>query len=58
MSRTTLKRKRILGKIGPADALQISIAKTHNAEAFITNDAKLRKIGDIKILLLNDYTPQ
>ncbi|MBI2185198.1 MAG: type II toxin-antitoxin system VapC family toxin [Thaumarchaeota archaeon] len=39
------------------DALQIGTAKAYNAEAFITNDERLRKVKDVNILLLKDFVP-
>lgn len=45
-------------KLRPPDALQISTAKVHNADAFITNDERLGKVRDIKILLLRDFLSQ
>ncbi len=39
------------------DALQIGTAKIHNAEAFVTNDEKLRKVRAVNILLLKDFIP-
>ena len=37
------------------DAVQISAALQAHAEAFLTNDARLRKIREIRILVLKDY---
>lgn len=42
----------------PPDALQIGTAKIHNAEAFVTNDERLRKVGEVKVLLLKDFVSQ
>ncbi len=38
-----------------ADALQIASAIKTNINLFITNDIKLKKIKEIKVLVLNDY---
>jgi len=35
------------------DALQIAAALSVNCEAFITNDARLRRVTDLKILVLD-----
>lgn len=37
------------------DALQISAAIDSGADAFLTNDNKLRRIKEIKVLVLADY---
>lgn len=37
------------------DALQISAAQAAGVDAFITNDKHLKKIREIKVLVLSDY---
>jgi len=37
------------------DAIQISGAVEVEADAFLTNDKKLKKINEIKVLVLKDY---
>ena len=37
------------------DALQVSTSMNLGADAFITNDKKLKQIKEIKVLLLSDY---
>lgn len=37
------------------DAIQISAAVDVGADAFLTNDIKLKQIKEIKILVLKDY---
>ena len=37
------------------DAIQISVAINVGADAFITNDNKLKQIKDIRVLVLKDY---
>jgi len=37
------------------DAIQISTAIHVGADAFLTNDKKLKKIKEIKVMVLNDY---
>jgi predicted nucleic acid-binding protein len=37
------------------DAVQIAAALDAGAEAFLTNDKKLSKIMEVKILVLKDY---
>ncbi len=37
------------------DALQASAAINNGADAFLTNDKKLKQIKEIKVLLLTDY---
>lgn len=39
------------------DALQIAAAQNISADAFITNDINLKKIDEIKIIVLKDYLP-
>lgn len=43
-------------KILLPDAFQIAAAIQEKASMFITNDLKLKKVTDIKILCLKDYT--
>ncbi|MBI5236732.1 MAG: PIN domain-containing protein [Deltaproteobacteria bacterium] len=38
------------------DAIQIAAAIVAGADAFLTNDKDLKKIKDIKILVLEDYS--
>ena len=37
------------------DALQVSTALDVGADAFLTNDKKLKQINEIKVLVLRDY---
>lgn len=37
------------------DSIQLSTAVDVGADVFLTNDKKLKKIKEIKVLLLNDY---
>ena len=37
------------------DAIQISTALNIGVDAFLTNDNKLRRIKDIKVIILSDY---
>lgn len=37
------------------DALQIAAALAHGAEAFITNDRRLRCVGEIRVMVLEDF---
>lgn len=37
------------------DAIQISVALEVGADAFITNDAKLKQINELKTIVLKDY---
>jgi len=39
------------------DALQIAVALSISANAFITNDINLKQIDEIKIIVLKDYLP-
>jgi len=39
------------------DALQIAVAQNISADAFITNDTNLKKIDEIKTIVLKDYLP-
>lgn len=38
------------------DAIQISAAIELGADAFVTNDKKLKRIKDIKVIVLKDYS--
>ena len=40
------------------DAIQISVAIDVGANAFLTNDRKLKQIKEIKVLVLKDYLPE
>ena len=49
---------RLRGKhpfIKALDALQLSVAINIGADAFLTNDKKLEKISEIKVIVLKDY---
>ena len=37
------------------DAIQIAVFINAGAEAFITNDVKLRQIKELKLIILKDY---
>lgn len=37
------------------DAIQIAVGVFHGADAFLTNDPGLTKVGDIKVLVLSDF---
>jgi predicted nucleic acid-binding protein len=37
------------------DALQIAASLEHGASHFITNDERLRKVTDLRVLILEDY---
>jgi predicted nucleic acid-binding protein len=37
------------------DAIQLGVAIKAGADAFLTNDAKLKQIKEIKVLILKDY---
>ena len=39
----------------PMDAIQIAVSLKVEADAFITNDVKLKQIDELKIILLKDY---
>jgi predicted nucleic acid-binding protein len=38
------------------DSLQIAACFTHGAEAFVTNDRRLRRVKEIEIVMLDDFT--
>jgi len=40
------------------DAIQIAVGIQHGAANFLTNDPNLRKVSEIKILILGDYLPK
>ena len=37
------------------DAFQIAVALSTNCQAFLTNDAKLRRITELQVLVLDDF---
>jgi predicted nucleic acid-binding protein len=39
------------------DAFQIAAALDHGATYFVTNDAKMRRVTELTVLLLKDYLP-
>jgi predicted nucleic acid-binding protein len=39
----------------PADALHAATALAHNATAFVTNDRDFTQVGDLEIVLLQDF---
>jgi predicted nucleic acid-binding protein len=39
------------------DAIQIAVGIQYGAGNFLTNDPNLRKVSEIKILILDDYLP-
>ncbi len=49
-------RLRAAYNVYSADALQVASALNHHATAFVTNDAKLQRLGDLlEIVLLDDW---
>lgn len=42
-------------RLRPADAVQVAACIRRGATAFVTNDAGLRRVGEIQVLLLEDY---
>ena len=42
----------------PPDAFQLAAAIENGAETFLTNDLRLRKVTEIKVLCLDDYDSQ
>ena len=41
--------------LGLADASQIAICQQNGAKIFVSNDIKLKKVKEIKVLILKDY---
>lgn len=37
------------------DAFQVAVALATNCEAFLTNDAMLKRVTELQILVLNDF---
>jgi predicted nucleic acid-binding protein len=60
ISRSIAERAgRLRGKYGSLrtlDALQLAAAIEGGADAFLTNDVKLKQISEIKIIVLKDYS--
>ena len=48
-------RLRAKYSIRTPDAIQIAVENLYHATKFLTNDPNLRKVSDIKILVLDDY---
>ena len=48
---------RVRYNLGLLDALQIAVALTTGCEALLTNDAGLRRVTDLRVLLLDDLEP-
>jgi predicted nucleic acid-binding protein len=40
------------------DAIQIAVGIRYGATKFLTNDPNLRKVSEIKVLILDDYLPK
>ncbi len=40
------------------DAIQIAVGTLYGASKFLTNDPDLRRVSEIKILLVDDYLPK
>lgn len=40
------------------DALQIATALTHRCDAFLTNDARLKQVDDLRVLVLDDLAEE
>lgn len=52
-------RLRARYSIRTPDAIQIAVALLYGAQAFLTNDASLGAVQDIKVFILNEYlTPR
>jgi len=43
-------------KIALPDAFQIAVSLSAGASVFVTNDEKLRKIKELEVIILKDYT--
>ena len=43
--------------LGFADALQMATALQANCDAFLTNDKKLKRVQNIKVIVLGEITP-
>ena len=46
---------RVLYNLSLTDALQIAAALSANCDAFLTNDLQLKRVSEIKILVLQDF---
>ena len=42
----------------PLDAIHLGTALAHGAEAFVTNDARLKRVAEIDVLVLADFAPR
>jgi predicted nucleic acid-binding protein len=42
-------------RLRPADAVQVGTCLHHGATAFLTNDRGLRRVGELELLLLDDF---
>ncbi len=55
MARLTAKLRAIYNGIKTPDALQLAAALMKNCSIFLTNDKKLKKVKEIKVMVLGDY---
>lgn len=42
----------------PPDAMQLATASLHEADAFLTNDKRLRSCGDVDVVVIDDFLPE
>ncbi len=55
IARLAAKLRAIYTGIKTPDALQLSAALLKNCSLFLTNDKKLKKVKEIKVMILEDY---
>ena len=41
--------------IGTPDAIQMAVGIIYGADAFLTNDSSLKKVNDIRVVILEDF---
>lgn len=46
---------RVLYNLKLPDALQIAVAMTAGCEAFLTNDARLKRVSELRLLVLGEF---
>ncbi|MCK6509189.1 PIN domain-containing protein [Myxococcota bacterium] len=50
-------RLRVRYRLKTPDALQIAVAVVSGCQAFITNDSTFRRVGEMRVFLLDDFLP-
>jgi len=46
---------KVIDLIRTPDAIQIAVGIIYGADAFLTNDSGLKKVNDIRVVILKDF---